>query len=228
MYKLYKITNTVNNKTYIGITSLTLEQRLSIHISHSKNPKYPIQYAINKYGSENFSIELLQESEDRAYVNQLEEPTILEHNSRDNGYNVAIGGIGGNLGPQAATKRLETIKNYSPERRKEYEENLRKRNLGKTKETDAGRKAQSEKIKGNTFAKGMKHSDDTKKIISQANKKPKSQITRQKMSESAILNRNGKRFSAYRGCCLCCHKEFDLGNLIQHLRRMNKNELQQN
>jgi len=226
MYKLYKITNKVNNKVYIGITSQTLEQRLSIHISHSKNPKYPIQHAINKYGPENFSIEMLSESENRTYISQLEEPTILQYDSRENGYNLAIGGIGGNLGPQAANKRLETIKNYSPERRKEYEEKLSKRNLGKTKETDAGRKAQSEKIKGNTFAKGMRHSDDTKNIISQVNKKPKSQITRQKMSESAILNRNGKRFSAYRGCCLCCHKEFDLGNLVQHLRRMNKNELQ--
>lgn len=216
----------VNNKTYIGITSLTLEQRLSIHISHSKNPKYPIQRAINKYGSKNFSIELLEESDNRSYISQLEEPTILEHNSRDNGYNVALGGIGGNLGPQASIKRLETIKSWSPERKKEHQENLRRRNLGKTKENDAGRKSQSEKIKGNKFAKGLRHSDDTKKIISQANKKPKSQITRQRMSESAIINRNGERFSAYRGCCLCCHKEFDLGNLVQHLRRMNKNEFQ--
>ena len=226
MYKLYKITNLVNNKSYIGITKLTLDQRLLIHISHSKNPKYPIQYAINKYGSENFSIELLNESEDRTYISQLEEPTILEYNSRENGYNVAMGGIGGNLGPQASIKRLETIKNYSPERRKEYEENLRKRNLGKTKETDAGRKAQSEKIKGNKFAEGHRHTDGTKKIISKANKKPKSQSTRQKMSNSAILNNNGKRFEGYNSCCLCCRREFNKGNLVQHLKRMYKNEFQ--
>ena len=72
MYKLYKITNAVNGKTYIGITKQTLEERLTLHISHSRNPKYPIQYAINKYGSENFSIELLEESEDRKYISELE------------------------------------------------------------------------------------------------------------------------------------------------------------
>lgn len=225
MHKLYKITNLVNNKAYIGITKLTLEQRLSIHISHSKNPKYPIQYAINKYGPENFSIELLEESEDRTYISQLEESTILKFDSRSNGYNVAKGGIGGNLGPKASLKRKETINNYSPERKAEYKERLRLRNLGKTKETDAGRLSQSEKIKGNKFALGIKHSEETKHLIGEVNRKPKSQNTRQKMSNSAILNNNGKRFEGYNSCCLCCRREFNKGNLVQHLRRMNKNEL---
>lgn len=227
MYKLYKITNLVNGKTYIGITSQSLEQRLSIHISHSRNPKYPIQYAINKYGSANFNIELLEESEDRIYISELEEPTIIKYDSRNNGYNVAVGGIGGNLGPEAYAKRKETIRNYTPERKAEHKERLHLRNLGKTKETDAGRLSQSEKIKGNTFALGLKHSEETKETIRKANKKPKTQTTRQKMSNSAIVNKNGQRFSLYRGCCLCCKREFDLGNLIQHLKRMNKNELQQ-
>jgi group I intron endonuclease len=225
MYKLYKITNAVNGKIYIGITKQTLEERLTLHISHSRNPKYPIQYAINKYGSENFSIELLEESEDRKYISELEEPTIIKYDSRKQGYNIAIGGIGGNLGPEAYSKRKETINNYSLERKTEYKECLRLRNLGKTKENDAGRLSQSEKIKGNKFALGLKHSEETKKLISKANKKPKSQTTRQKMSESAKINKNGQRLSSYRGCCLCCKREFDLGNLIQHFKRMNKNEL---
>ena len=226
MYKLYKITNAVNGKTYIGITKQTLEERLTLHISHSRNPKYPIQYAINKYGSENFSIELLEESEDRKYISELEEPTIIRYDSRNQGYNVAVGGICGNLGPEAFAKRKETISNYTTDRKAEYKERLRLRNLGKTKETDYGRLAQSEKIKGNKFALGLKHSEETKEIISKANKKPKSQKTRQKMSNSAKINKNGQRFSLYRGCCLCCKREFDLGNLSQHLKRMNKDELQ--
>lgn len=225
MHKLYKITNLVNNKAYIGITKLTLEQRLSIHISHSKNPKYPIQYAINKYGPENFSIELLEESEDRTYISQIEESTILKYNSRSNGYNVAKGGIGGDLGPQANLKRKETISNFTSERKAEYKERKRLINLGKTKENDAGRLSQSEKIKGNNFAAGLRHSKETKERIGAANRKPKSQSTRQKMSDSAIVNNNGKRFEGYNSCCLCCHREFNKGNLVQHLRRMNKNEL---
>jgi group I intron endonuclease len=225
MYKLYKITNTVNQKLYIGITKLTIEQRWSVHIEHSKNPRYPLQHAIKKYGPSNFQIELLEESDDRAYISELEEPTILKYNSRKNGYNVATGGYGGDLGPEAAEKRRRTILTRSVEEKNRLAKQQRIRQTGKTKENDLGRKSQAEKIKGNQFAAGLKHSAETKAVISAANKKPKSRITRQKMSDSAIINDNGKRFEGYNSCCLCCKREFNKGNLVQHLRRMNKNEL---
>ena len=225
MYKLYKITNSVNNKPYIGITKLSVEQRWTKHVKDSANPKYPLQRAIHKYGMDNFSVELLEESEDRSYISGLEEPTIQKYDSRANGYNVAKGGYGGDLGPEANQKRRNTLLSRPEDVKKQYADLQRVLQLGKTKDNDKGRKAQSEKIKGNNFAKGLIHSPETKKIISEANKGPKSQKTRQKMSESAIINNNGARFQNYRGCCLCCKQEFDKGNLVQHLRRMNKNEL---
>ena len=225
MYKLYKITNSVNNKLYIGITKLPIDQRWAQHIKDSENPKYPLHRAIKKYGKDSFAIELLVESDDRVYISELEEPSIQKYDSRANGYNVAKGGYGGDLGPEANKKRSNTILNRPENIKRHYSAIQSARQLGKTKDTDQGRRSQSEKIKGNIFAKGLIHSTETKHIISEANKGPKSRKTRQKMSESAILNNNGARFEGYNSCCLCCRREFNKGNLIQHLRRMNKNEL---
>lgn len=221
MYKLYKITNQVNKKSYIGITKLEVEQRWFQHVTNSINPKYPLHLAISKYGTSNFTIELLEESDDRSYISSLEEPTIQYNNSRKNGYNVALGGYGGDLGHEANQKRSSTLLNRPQDIKDHYADLQRDRQLGKNKENDLGRKSQAEKIKGNKFALGLIHSPQTKEVISEANKVPKTQNTRQKMSDSAIVNNNGKRFQGYGGCCLCCKREFDKGNLMQHLKRMN-------
>ena len=226
VYKLYKITNTVNGKLYIGITKLSLQERFNIHVRFAKSPKYPLQFAIAKYGEENFTIELIEESKDRKHISESEEPAILHYDSRNNGYNVAIGGYGGNLGPEATTKRLETINNYSPERKEEHRKKLRERNLGKTKETDFGRKAQSEKIKGNSYRKGVLHSVESREKISLGNKgKIRSEQARQNYSNSAKIRGIGFQLRGKKVGCLCCKKEWDLGNYTQHIKRKN-NEFQ--
>lgn len=221
MYSLYKITNLVNQKTYIGITKLTIQQRWKSHLNHSANPKCPIQWAIQKYGAENFSIEVLFESEDRQFISELEEPTIQQTRSRisENGYNVAVGGYGGDLGQEVNLRRRNTIRSRSFEEKTRLSNMQRQRQVGKTKVNDAGRRAQSEKVKGNKFASGLKHTDETKRKISESNKFKRSTETRHKMSKSAILNNNGSRFTGRRACCLCCQKEWDIGNYTQHLRR---------
>lgn len=226
MYKLYKITNTVNGKLYIGITKLSLQERFNIHCTLTKNPKYPLQRAIAKYGKENFVIELVEESENRKYISKSEEPTIQYFDSRNNGYNVALGGYGGNLGPEATAKRIKTIKNYSPERKKEYHKKLSERNLGKTKYNDYGRKSQAEKMRGNTYRKNIPHDDKTKKKISLGNKgKIRSEQARQNYSKSAKIRGLGYQLQGKKVSCICCKKEWDLGNYTQHIKRKN-NELQ--
>lgn len=226
MYKLYKITNTVNGKLYIGITKLPLQHRLKIHCNLAKNPKYPLQYAIAKYGEENFIIELLEESDNRRHISESEEPAILEYDSRNNGYNVAIGGYGGDLGPAAVAKRIETINNYSPEKKAEYHKRLSEGHLGKTKESDSGRKSQSEKIKGNQFRKGILHTEEDKKKISLGNKgKVRSEQARQNYKNSAKIRGIGFQLQGKKVVCLCCKKEWDLGNFTQHIKRKN-DELQ--
>lgn len=74
MAYIYKITNTINNKLYIGKTINTIEKRFAEHIKQSKIPqakKRPLYNAINKYGIENFTIEIVEEC-DIKEVNERE------------------------------------------------------------------------------------------------------------------------------------------------------------
>lgn len=56
--KLYKITNLVNSKIYIGSTRQKISKRWAGHISKSSCCLY-LKHSINKYGKENFKIEVL-------------------------------------------------------------------------------------------------------------------------------------------------------------------------
>jgi group I intron endonuclease len=224
MYKLYQITNTVNGKSYIGITKLSVEERWKIHKSNAKNPKYPLHFAIAKYGHELFTIKLLKENKDRSFISSLEEPTIqqLKTHITEQGYNVAKGGYGGNLGPESIKKRIETINNYSPEKKAKYKERLQNRNLGKTKENDLGRLAQSNKIKGNTFRKDIPHDIESKLKISKGNTgKIRSPNSIENYRKAAKI-RGAAHFAGKKISCLCCKRDWDIGNFTQHIRK-NKN-----
>lgn len=93
MYKVYKITNKVNNKYYIGMTNQKLEKRFSQHKQNAKKGKVTYLYnAIRKYGSDNFIIELLSEYNSKEDCCKAEINFISENK---NGYNLALGGEGG-------------------------------------------------------------------------------------------------------------------------------------
>ena len=67
---IYKYTNKLNGKIYIGQTVRTLEERLKEHIRKNKTI---IDKALNKYGVDNFEIEILHKCND---VNELNEKEI--------------------------------------------------------------------------------------------------------------------------------------------------------
>ena len=58
--KVYLITNLINNKKYVGVTTRSLKERWSEHTS-KKNDNRLITKAILKYGKENFGFELIKE-----------------------------------------------------------------------------------------------------------------------------------------------------------------------
>lgn len=61
MCVVYKITNSVNNKIYIGCTIKTLKQRFSMHFRQRKAHKNTLlSRAIIKHGIQNFIIELIR------------------------------------------------------------------------------------------------------------------------------------------------------------------------
>ncbi len=98
MAYIYKITNTINNKLYIGKTINTIEKRFAEHIKQSKitqAKKRPLYNAINKYGIENFTIEIVEEC-DIKEVNEREKYWINYFNTYKYGYNATLGGDGTN------------------------------------------------------------------------------------------------------------------------------------
>jgi group I intron endonuclease len=221
MYKLYQITNTVNGKSYIGITRLSINERWKVHISNSRKPKYPLHHAIAKYGSELFSIILLEENTDRKYISNLEEPIIkrLKTHISENGYNVAKGGYGGDLGPEAQAKRNATIQNLSPEQKLEWGQNLSKARLGKKHSTETKSKMSSlQKDRGGYGPRT--HSDNTKTKIAESNTgKVRSELARQNYSNSAKIRGTGPQLQGKRVSCTCCQRDWDLGNFTQHIRK---------
>lgn len=91
---IYKITNLLNGKVYIGQTRQDLEQRWREHKSRARKYRYPLYLAIAKYGSENFSIETVETCDSQAECNLQERWHIFINmsTSREVGYNVLDGG----------------------------------------------------------------------------------------------------------------------------------------
>jgi hypothetical protein len=74
--KIYKISNSVNNKIYVGSTDITLQEILTIHKIYADNNEYKhrkLYKFMNEIGVEKFKIELLEEFEfiDRDYRSKL-------------------------------------------------------------------------------------------------------------------------------------------------------------
>lgn len=94
---IYKITNEIDNKIYIGQTVRSVERRWSGHKWEALNsPKYALHRAMHKHGIENFKIEILAETDSKEDLDRLEKKYIKEYNSfvNHNGYNMTDGGEG--------------------------------------------------------------------------------------------------------------------------------------
>lgn len=102
MAQIYKITNLINNKVYIGETIRSINVRWNEHkhetLKEGHGFTYPIHGAMRKCGIDNFKIELLEEcSDDIRY--ERESYYIKLYNSTDKkmGYNLVLEGSGGLL-----------------------------------------------------------------------------------------------------------------------------------
>ena len=92
IYSLYKITNLLNNKNYIGVTDRNPKIRFSEHKRPSS--KSFISKAIQADGVNNFSFEILLTGIADEDISDLEREYIKKYNSLlPNGYNADLGGI---------------------------------------------------------------------------------------------------------------------------------------
>ena len=133
---IYKITNLINSKCYIG-QSINYSARIREHIKRHDR-KSVISLAIKKYGVDNFKFELICNDLNSSYLNDLEIYFISKYESstKINGYNVAGGG---QFNTRLSTKSKELISNklkgrQSPNKGNKYSpeliEEMRERSLG--------------------------------------------------------------------------------------------------
>lgn len=94
MAYIYKITNDVNNKIYIGKTEFSIEKRFKEHCKDAfreRCEKRPLYSAMKKYGINHFHIELVEETNE---PEEREKYWIEYFGSFKYGYNATMGGDG--------------------------------------------------------------------------------------------------------------------------------------
>ena len=171
---VYKATNTVNNKVYIGATTRTLNKRRKDHLSRArfsaKNARYRTCWyfheAIQTYGADKFTWEVLCEVDNTKELYKKEiEYIALYQAFGPGGYNLSIGGKG-NAGYKHSKETVERMRNRR--HTEESKQKMRVANLGnkpseetrqKLREHNLGKKATKEtraKMSASLKGKGTK------------------------------------------------------------------------
>lgn len=148
--EVYKITNKVNGKIYIGITNQGSGVRYYKHWSDArKGDPCPIHKAMAKYGKENFTLEIIDFADTYDELKEKEKFYIKKFNSMDRsvGYNLTEGGDG-------TFGRLHS---------EETKEKIRQKALGR-KASEEAKKRMSESRKGKCSAKMKSHLQEISKI----------------------------------------------------------------
>ena len=192
MGSIYKITNTVNSKAYIGQTVQNAEKtRIRAHLNGYGNAD--VKKDIEKYGKDVFMYEILHDGIISEFLDMLEKEAIAKYNTiAPHGYNQTTGGGGGFPSDETRQKHLEAMrhpevrqKRLEAMRHPEVRQKLSKASTGK-RHTPETRRKMSEARKGaNNPMYGKPRADDTKRKISEANTgKKRSDEVKQKLSEA--------------------------------------------
>lgn len=95
-YYIYKVTNNINGKIYIGQTN-NFEKRKREHILE-KDDNSIFHKALRKYGAENFTWQVIDFCNSKKQIDGMERFYILKYKSfKPNGYNMTKGGDGGSM-----------------------------------------------------------------------------------------------------------------------------------
>lgn len=116
---IYKITNVINGKIYIGKTLQTIEERWKTHCYDylkTTEEKRPLYSAMKKYGIQNFIIEEVEEVIDINLINEREQYWIEYYGSFKNGYNATKGGDGKHYADYELIYNLYTKENLTYEK----------------------------------------------------------------------------------------------------------------
>jgi len=129
-YKVYMHKNIVNNKVYIGITSIDPKRRWEGGSGYKYNPYF--YNAIKKYGWDNFEHIILDDNLSKDEAEKLEIELISHYKSsvRKFGYNIALGGFtNGKHSDETKSKMSEYANNRTPEHLNKISDALKKKVL---------------------------------------------------------------------------------------------------
>jgi len=134
---IYKVTNKINNKIYIGQTSKQLKERQNSHIwSANNDSSCHFHKAIRKYGINSFIWEIEDICNSVEELNEKEIFYIKKYETLNKGYNMTLGGSGVSGYKLSNERKLaigELSKNRRYKRTNEYKENMSKIMKGKGK-----------------------------------------------------------------------------------------------
>ena len=151
---VYKHTNKINNKVYIGITCQEPNNRWKNGKGYREKQER-FYNAINKYGWQNFNHEILFENltKDAAEKKEIELIALYKSNQKEYGYNIACGGLV-NMPTQEGIEKM---------RQSKIGKKLTKKHKEKISESMRGRKLSDEhKEKLRSLFKGRKMSQDAR------------------------------------------------------------------
>ena len=116
---IYKVTNKVNGKIYIGQTTCSTEERWKHHIYNANSgvSQYQLYQAMRKYGIESFMVETLEEISNQ-HLDERECYWIKFFDSYKRGYNMTEGGSGVKIRTEDFYKEIADLKRQG----KTYEE----------------------------------------------------------------------------------------------------------
>jgi hypothetical protein len=201
-YTIYKITNKINGKYYIG-----KHQTANLNDAYMGSGKL-LKRAIEKHGLENFTKEILHIFDNEKDMNAAEKELVV---ISEETYNLCDGGLGGfgyinssgkniyeNHGKLSAINASKTIKKKresSIDYDKKYREMMKEKSLNATKK-------QKEKYPEGVW-KGKKHTEQTKQKLKGHTRqtgeknsqygKPKTEEQKQKIRESLAKTRALKK-----------------------------------
>lgn len=208
---IYKITNKINNKVYIG-RSYDIKKRWNYHkysINIKKN-KYLLKNSFKHYGIENFTFEILREFSENSltdiFLNVYEKFYIEKYNSVDRnfGYNLTYGGTSSYIISEETREKMSKMAKEKKPASKETREKMSKMFKGEK----------------NPFF-GKKHSEKTRKLISEKGKQNDKFKGSNNPSAKKIINLETKEIFEY--ASLACKKyNLDLSTVIKCCRGIRK------
>ena len=167
---IYKITNKLNGKVYIGQTTKTLDIRRKGHIQAAKDGiNHHLYNAMNKYGIENFEFEEVCKANSKSELNYLEAKYIIEYDSVRNGYNMGYGGDNNVMDSPIVKEKHDNIMRNEDVRLKISQSMKQYRQENPFSETH--RKKISEKLKGNKHFAGHHITDEHKEALNKSHYK---------------------------------------------------------